>query len=500
MTPRGHFQVIWRRRWLILLATVLIAGGVYGFSATRAKTYRAQGQLNVVPGQPANDSSPVSQDTTVFLTNTYTQLGQTRPVVTDAVHRSGLHISEETAVRRLSVTASNQVGFINVAATGPTPDQATALARGEIDALTATVTAQQSSSLQRSLAPVQQQIATVGAQLATLPPGSATQAAVASEYQALVQSATTKQLAQTNQINVVSPARADSAPVSPNPARDALLAFVTALVLNAELAVGLELLSDRFPGEELDEEIRRVTGLPVLAHVPRAEGPNTLEAFRTLRTNLLFMETEKELHSVAVVSPEPGTGKSFTSINLATAIAELGMPVVLVDADLRRPAVDTRLGVPASPGLTDVLRGLDPSKAMHRVGGRSGLLAMPAGGQTPDPAGLLGKRLRQRLLAAPGTPNIKIVDTPAESLFPDALACAVHCDATLVVIDGRMSRRRAVRHLLERLRQVNAKPLGVVVNRAKLPSRRYGYYSYYGNGNGHAEQPAVESAGAGTST
>ncbi len=399
---------------------MLIAGGVYGFSATRAKTYRAQGQLNVIPGQSSTDQAPVGQETTLFLANTYAQVGLTRPVIADAASRSHLGISEETAAKRLSVTASTQVGFVNVSSTGPSPDQATALARGEIEALTATIAAQQSSAVQASLAPVQQQIAAVANQLASLPSGSPAQAAVASQYQALVQSATAKQLAQSNQLNVVSPARADTAPVSPNPKRDALLAFVTALVLNAELAVGIELLSDRFSGEDLDEEISRVTGLPVLAHVPRAEGPNTLEAFRTLRTNLLFMDTTKELHSIAIVSPEPGTGKSFTSINLASSIAELGMPVALVDGDLRRPALNSRLGVAATPGLTEVLHGLEPAKALHRVGSRSDLVALPAGAQTSDPAGLLGNQLRPRLLAASGMPNVKIIDTPAESLFPDA--------------------------------------------------------------------------------
>ena len=66
MTARGHFQIIWRRRWYILLATLLIAGGVYGYTSTRAKTYRAQAQLNAIPGQTSS-SQTVSQSDTVFL-------------------------------------------------------------------------------------------------------------------------------------------------------------------------------------------------------------------------------------------------------------------------------------------------------------------------------------------------------------------------------------------------------------------------------------------------
>ncbi|HWC39540.1 MAG TPA: hypothetical protein VG476_13470, partial [Acidimicrobiales bacterium] len=268
MTPRGHFQTIWRRKWHILLATVAVTVAVYFVTDSQARTYRADAQLNVTAGKSSTDQQPPGADLTLFLASTYAQLGQTRPVIADAVARSGLHISEETAAKRLSVTASSQVGAVNIAATGPNPTEATALARGESEALTATVGAEQAASLQASLAPVQAQIAQVGNELASLPPGSPNQTAVADQYQALIQSATSRQLAPVNELTVVSPARAESAPISPNPKRDALLGFVTALVVTSELAVGLELLSDRFSGEDLDEEIRRVTNLPVLAHVP----------------------------------------------------------------------------------------------------------------------------------------------------------------------------------------------------------------------------------------
>src|SRR5437879_12965468 len=111
MTARGHFQIIWRRRWYILLATLLIAGGVYGYTSTRAKTYRAQAELNAIPGQTPS-SQTVSQSDTVFLASTYAQLGTTRPIITDAVNRSHLPIDESTAAGRLTVTTSTQVRFV----------------------------------------------------------------------------------------------------------------------------------------------------------------------------------------------------------------------------------------------------------------------------------------------------------------------------------------------------------------------------------------------------
>jgi capsular exopolysaccharide synthesis family protein len=477
MTARSHFQIIWRRRWYILLATLLIAGGVYGYTSTRAKTYRAQAELNAIPGQTSS-SQTVSQTDTVFLASTYAQLGTTRPIITDAVNRSHLPIDESTAAGRLTVTASTQVGFITVAATGPTTADATALAQGEVQALTAAVATQQTAATNAALAPVQQQITQLGKQLATLPSGSPAQAALQSEYQALIQSAATRQLAQANQLNVISPARADSSPVSPTPIRDALLAFVTALVVTAELAVGIELLGDRFSHDDLEEEITRVTGLPILASVPRAGGPDVVEAFRTLRTNLLFMDSGEEVRTIAVVSHEPGSGKSFTSINLATSIAELGIPTALVDGDMRRPAINGRLGLPRSPGLSDVLHAGGASNAMHQNGSDPNLWVIPAGGTPADPAGMLGRQLGPRVFSALPRPHIFILDTPAQAVFPDALVIAVQCDATVLVVDPRLSRRRAVRATVRQLRQVNARLIGVVMNRTAVPGRQYGGYAY----------------------
>jgi capsular exopolysaccharide synthesis family protein len=483
VTARGHFQTIWRRKWWILVASVLVAAVVYFVSDSQARTYRAQAQLNVIPGQPPSITQPVGGDVTTFLASTYAQLGQTRPVIQDATARARLRIDEQTAADRLNVSASSQVGFISISATGPSPADATALAAGEAQALSNAVTVQQNALVQTSLAPVQAQITAVGNELAAAPSGSPQQSALADQYQALVQSAANRQLATKDQLTIVSPARADSGPISPTPKRDALLGFVTALVVFSELAVGIELLSDRFSREDLDEDIRRVTGLPVLARVPGTDRVDAVEAFRTLRTNLLFMDTGQKLRTVAVVSTEPGAGKSFTSINLAGCMAELGTPAALVDADLRRPTIDERLGLPRRPGLSEVLHGHDPTTAVHRVGAGSNLMVLTAGAPVSDPAGLLGS-LGRRVFSGLSDAQLIVVDTPAEAPFPDAAAIALQCDATILVLDPKLTRRRAARAMLGRLRQVNTKPIGVVVNRAPVPPRRYGYYSYSRRENG----------------
>jgi uncharacterized protein involved in exopolysaccharide biosynthesis len=150
MNLRDHFHIIWRRKWVVLAVAILVAGGVYIWFGQESKVYQAQAQLSVTPGEVASGAGATQSDA-LFLAATYAQLAKTAPVVQAAVRNSGLALGEPAAFKRLSVGASSTVGFITVTATGPSPQAATALARGETDALTASVTAQQESALTAQL-------------------------------------------------------------------------------------------------------------------------------------------------------------------------------------------------------------------------------------------------------------------------------------------------------------------------------------------------------------
>ena len=116
--------------------------------------------------------------------------------------------------------------------------------------------------------------------------------------------------------------------------------------------------------------------------------------------------------------------------------------------------------------------------AMHQNGSDPNLWVMPAGSAPTDPAGLLGRQLGPQVFSALPQPHVFIVDTPAQAVFPDALVIAVQCDATILVVDPRLSRRRAVRATIRQLSQVNARLIGVVMNRTASPGRQYGAYHY----------------------
>lgn len=472
-----HFRMISRRRWSVLMASLAVAGLAFGWSYTRPAVYEATALITVTSGRALSGQS-VTEDDTLFLSRNYAELARTRPVLADAALRSKLALSAADARQRISSRAASDVGFITLSATGPSSDEATRLAQAAADALIAAVADEQANALKASLAPIDSEIGQVGAELAPLPPGAGNREALVARYQALVQAATERRLAPTDRLALVSPARGDQAPVSPTPVRTTVLALLVALVVNAELAVLTEILRDRMSSTGEDEESDEIMGLPALARIPSGDGEDTQEAFRTLRTSLMFLETTGPLRTVAVVSANPNAGKTFTSGHLARSVAGLELPAVLVDGDLRRPSVHREAGIAVSPGLSDVLRGAPLPTAVRPHPHYGHLHVLPGGSQVPDPAGLVaGRRFREALDQLDGA--LVVVDTPACDVFADGFAIASHCDATLVVVDPKRTRRRSVRRMITQLNRVGANPIGIVLNRVER--RGSSSYYYYGH-------------------
>ncbi len=468
-----HFRVILSNWWRILLASLLVAAAVFLFEARKADVYRARTVLNVqsgnvVPGQTqsVNDS---------FWASTYARYGGTQYVVSRGVKASGLDMSTSTALDRVSVESSGETGFIVVSATGPTRRSAEALARGMGLALVRFVGDQQSNALQRDLQSLNEQMTLLQSQLSTLPEGPA-RTAVQRNFDALVGAAAERRIKPTQQIFVLSGAKAPSSPVSPQPARSAILAFAVALVVIGELTVLGHAVGDRFNRGDDTADVARLTGLPVLARIPNGDDDEVVEAFRSLRTNLVLLDGAGHPRSVAFVSANPGAGKTFTAVHLARSAADLEEKVVLVDGDMRRPAVHERTGVEREPGLREVLQGADVAASLRRVEGSSFLRVLPSGGATDDPSAVLGTRAFRHVLDALRAVRLVVVDTPPASLFSDATAVASQCDAAVFVIDVQTSRRREVRSALESLGQAGVNLVGVVINRsAKVPRASYYY-------------------------
>jgi len=473
MDLASHFRVI-AQNWLrILIISVVIGVVVFLASSFQADQYQATATLTAKPGSIINGQSEAEAAT--FAAQTYAKYVDTRPVLVSALRDSQLKISLAELKSRVSAQADGDLGFINVTATGPTAKEAELAARFVSDQLKESVNLIGDAKVQSLVEPIKLERKLLEQEIAALPVGSSDRATREFQLTQLASKEADALATPTDTLSIFIPALAGTDPVSPKPLRDGILAFLIALVAVSELTVLAHFTGDRFSGTEDNAEVAELTGLPVLAKIPRGNGIEVIEAFRVLRTNLMVLEGAGKPRTVAIVSANQSAGKTFTATHLAESAATLEEKIVLVDADLRNPSVHERLGIPRAPGLSSVLQGGDLTAALAKVPANPYLRVVPSGAAVQDASGMLGARSFRHVLDALRAVRLVVVDTPPAGLFADALAVASQCDATIFVLDVKTSRRRAVRQSLESLERAGANIIGVVINRATVPKTA----SYY---------------------
>lgn len=206
------------------------------------------------------------------------------------------------------------------------------------------------------------------------------------------------------------------------------------------------------------------------------------EGYRTVRTNLQFINVDDPVRAFVVTSAAPGDGKTTVACNLAIALAQADKKVCLVESDLRRPRVTEYLQMNSGIGLTEVLAGQVPlSDALQSWGG--GMLhVLPPGSIPPNPSELLGShQMAQVIQSLKNDFDVVILDTPPLLAVSDAAVLASQADGAVVVVRYGKSSRDAVRHAVGSLEQIDAEVLGTVLN--AVPAKRgcgYGYGYGYG--------------------
>ena len=467
MDLASHFRVI-AQNWLrILIISAVIGAVIFLASSLQSNTYKATETLSVTPATVSGGQTEAEAAT--FRAQTYAKFVDARFVLVPALRASKLKISLSEMQSRVSASASGNLGYLDVSATGPSPKDAELLARVTAAQLIEAANLVGERNRADLLDPIKRERDQIQQQLATLPAADPQRAGLELRLgQLAVDLSNTAQLPIDKVRNFLGSAVASPDPISPKPARDAILGFLIAFVAVSELTVLAHFVGDRFSGSEDSADVATLTGLPVLAKIPKGEGVEVIEAFRVLRTNLMVLEGAGKPRTVAIVSANEAAGKTFTATHLAESAATLEEKVVLVDADLRKPTVHQRLGIPRAPGLSSVLQGGDLTAALTKVPDSAYLRVLPSGAAVLDPSGMLGARSFRHVLDALRAVRLVIVDTPPAGLFADAMAVASQCDATIFVLDVKTSRRRAVRQSLESLERAGANLIGVVINRATV--------------------------------
>jgi len=199
------------------------------------------------------------------------------------------------------------------------------------------------------------------------------------------------------------------------------------------------------------------------------------EQFRALRGRIDAMDNEGTLRSVMVGSAMPGEGKTTAAVNLGIVTGlSLNRRVLLVDCDLRRPAIHRSLGIQPTAGLAEVLDGkADPDEAITRVEGVN-LDVLPVRGRPQNPSELLGSPGMSDLMKDLSTRYDRIfLDTPAALGLPDARSVSQFCDGIVLVVRAGKTRQEDAETVLEILGRQRV--LGIVLNGADIDQGRYGY-------------------------
>jgi succinoglycan biosynthesis transport protein ExoP len=226
--------------------------------------------------------------------------------------------------------------------------------------------------------------------------------------------------------------------------------------------------------------LKAKNGRPSLDPLPTArEAPSRIsDAYRTLRTNLLFATGGRAIRTLVVTSAAPGEGKTITAANLAVTLAREGKRVLLVDGDLRRPRLDRLFGVPKFPGLTDFLATNGASQVLVTPTAVDGLFLLPNGRRHPNPAELLRSDTWRALLEAMAAHfDVVVVDTPPVLAVADSLIVAAMADAVVFVVRAGRTDRSMAADALAQLTAVGAQVIGAVLNDPTGEAASYGEYS-----------------------
>ncbi|MFN0141586.1 MAG: GumC family protein [Pyrinomonadaceae bacterium] len=313
-----------------------------------------------------------------------------------------------------------------------------------------------------------------------------------------------------NNITVQNKAVTPSSPIGPQRMRNILVAMLLSFFAGIGLAFLLDYLDDSV---RTSDDVSRHLGLPTLALIPHylqtekrrllsakngtsaAAGPTALitledrhspmaEAYRHLRTSLLFSSAGKPPQTILVTSSQPSEGKTTTAINTAITLAQSDVDVVIIDCDLRRPRIHSHFGFDNSRGLTNYLSGDKNTENLLRTYDELPRLKVVTSGPIPpNPAELLSSNeMRNLLQYLSGKFKHVIIDSPPAISFTDAAILSTQVDGVVLVAMANKSSIHLMRQFKQRVQNLGARIYGVVLNGIRSSSVEYDYYggsSYY---------------------
>jgi len=296
----------------------------------------------------------------------------------------------------------------------------------------------------------------------------------------------------TSNIRIIDPAETPRSPIVPRTRLNIMVGVLGGALFAISLAFFFEYFDNRI---KTPEEIKVHLGLPFLGLIPvvsksgeaRAHplldngvAPGFVEAFRAIRTNVIFSNVEEGSRSLVITSSGPNEGKTIVATNLAMALAQSGQRVLIIDADMRRPSVHFAFDLPVEPGLSNLLVGDTKASDTVKKTTVTGLWVLPGGRVSPNPAELLGSnRFRDFLTTLRDHFDWVILDSPPIMAVTDAALVSHVVSGVLFVIGSEMTSRGVAQRALEQLTAAQGRTIGAVLNRVDLKRDAYYYSQYY---------------------
>jgi polysaccharide biosynthesis transport protein len=311
------------------------------------------------------------------------------------------------------------------------------------------------------------------------------------------------QIPKGSSVQIVDFAQQENKPVRPNVPLNITLGVIVGLIMGFGLAFFIEYLDTSV---KTIDDVERALQSPVLGVIPQnvgsllQEGPDSphAEAYRVLRTNLLFSRKDNDLRTITVVSGGAGEGKSTTIFNLATVFAQNGSRVLLVDSDLRRPSLHKVLNVSNSLGLTNLLLKQNTIEEVIQTTPLPTLHFMASGKLPSSSLGVLNStQMREFIQKARDRYDFVFFDSPPIMGVSDASILASEVDIALLVIQYRKYPQVMTQRAKQMVEKVGGNLLGVVLNNINISQDSYyyyysGYYYDYYSKNEDSESKAAK--------
>jgi capsular exopolysaccharide synthesis family protein len=448
VTLRAYLRVL-RERWRLVVVFVLVATGIaLVITDLTPKSYQATAQV-LLSSSTSGDPSIQAQSNAFVTTQvpTYAKVIGSPDVLKYIQADLHLGLSNSTLKGKISATAATGESIVEVTATDGSASRAANLAnsaaRGFIEAV--------------------------------------------QSYSASVK------------LFLTGPADQPSSPTSPKPALNVALGILLGLLIGAALAVARDILDNRIKDAETLSKVADAPIMGVIVEDPKTQrhpvatraGNRNIRAenFRQLRANLQFANVDEHPRVIAVTSSIPEEGKTTVAINLASTLAEAGFSVCLVDADLRRPTVAKVLGLVSPVGLTSVLiQQISLQEVLQHAG--SSLYVLASGPTPPNPSEVLASSyVRDVIRSLLDSVDYVVIDTAPLLPVADGSEVAALADGTLLVARHGLTTDTNVERAAQTLRRVDAKLLGVVLNRTPVKrNNEYGYTYYRTQDVGHSLQ------------